>query len=362
MRVGIDVRKLDDGGIGTYIRETVGALRRVAPGLELVAIGEAGGRERLAVRDVEWVDVRAGKYSLAEHWVLPRAAHGAGIDIFHAPHYVLPAGLHVPSVVTIHDLIHLVVPRSIVHPVYARCMISSACRRAGRVLAVSETTAGDLVSRLGIDRARIRVVPNAASPQFLPPDDDTIARRLAVLGVERPYVLFVGNALPHKNVPTLVRAWNALASPRPALVLCGGGIGGGDVQRAIAASGEASRVRLLGTVEPGDLVALYSGAVCLASASLYEGFWLPALEAMACGTPVLGPDAGAVPEVTGDAALLVPPERVDLLADGLYRLLHDPELRSRLVENGKRRITLFSWEESARKTLRVYEEVVSGAR
>jgi glycosyltransferase involved in cell wall biosynthesis len=361
MRIGVDVRKLDDGGIGTYIRETLAALRRVSPDLEIVAFGKPGARGRLPVERVEWVDTSARTYSLVEHLTLSRSAARAEIDLFHAPHYILPIGLRVPSVVTVHDLIHILVPRSPLHPIYARWMIRSACRRAGRVIAVSETTGRDLIRRLGVPESKIRIIPNAVDERFRRPSEVIIAARLAALGIERPYVLFVGNALPHKNVPTLVRAWHGLPEPRPALVLCGEGHDQKKI-RGMVGGRSSAQIHFIGGLGVEDLAAVYAGGVCLASASLYEGFWLPALEAMACETPVLGPDTGAVPEVTGNAALHVSPERVDLLTDGLYRLLNDPELRARLVEQGKQRLSDFSWEASARKTLLAYNEVVSEKR
>ncbi len=358
MRIGVDVRKLGDGGIGEYIRETLVAAKRLSPALEIVAFGEPGARERLPIADAEWIDLRAAKYGVAEHWRLPSAARRARVDLFHAPHYVLPLGFSGPSVVTVHDLIHVLLPRSPLHAAYARWMIRSACGRARRVIAVSETTASDLETHLGVAREKIRVVWNGVAPRFRRLGEEEVDAALAALGICRPYVLFVGNCLPHKNVETLVRAWGALSEPRPALVLCGRSFRESpSVTRALGEVSGRERVKILDAVTPDGLVPLYNGAECLVSTSRYEGFCLPVVEAFACGTPVLGPEAGAVPEIAGDAALLVPPERVDLIASGMYRLLRDRELRRGLVERGLRRGALFSWEEAARKTLSTYEEV-----
>src|SRR5438093_2734549 len=144
MRVGIDVRKLGDGGIGEYIRETLIAARAARPDLEIVAFGTPGSQALLPLDPVDWVPVAAGKYSIAEHFMLPAAARGRGIDVFHAPHYVLPLALSIPAIVTVHDLIHVLFPRSVLHRLYARFMIASACRRARRVIAVSDTLSPDL--------------------------------------------------------------------------------------------------------------------------------------------------------------------------------------------------------------------------
>jgi glycosyltransferase involved in cell wall biosynthesis len=362
MRLGIDVRKIADGGIGEYIRETLTAARTLRPDLEIVAFGAPHERALLPLAGVEWVPVSAGKYSIAEHWSLPWAARGRRIDLFHAPHYVLPALLSGPAVVTVHDLIHLRFPRTPLHRLYARWLIGWASRRAARIITVSETTARDLREMLGVPQAKLRVIPNGVAPRFQPLAPDRIAAMLAALGVERPYVLFVGNCLPHKNVDTLVRAWDRLPEPRPRLVLCGGGFDrSGEVRAAIGAAGGRERIQIVGGASREELVALYNGAELLASASLYEGFCLPVVEAFACGTPVLGPEAGAVPEIAGDAGLLVAPRRVDMIAAEMYRLLKDQGLRKELVERGKRRAAAFSWAEAARKTLSVYEEVLANS-
>jgi len=359
MRLGIDVRKLGDGGIGEYIRETLTAAARLAPDLEIVAFGAPEQRALLPIDRLEWVPTRAGKYSLAEHFALPTAARGRRIDLYHAPHYVLPLALTVPSVVTVHDLIHMLLPRTRLHPWYARFMTGSACRRARRVIAVSERTKRDLSAHLGVDGAKIRVIPNGVGAGFRRLSADETRRALERLGVRPPYVLFVGNYLPHKNVETLVRAWGRLGEPRPGLVLCGKGFGSARaVWQAAEEVGGRAGIQAIERVAAEDLVALYNGAALLASASLYEGFCFPVVEAFACGTPVLAPDAGAVPEIAGDAALLVPPERVDLLGSEMYRLLVDQELRKGLVERGFRRVQRFSWDEAARRTLSVYEEAL----
>jgi glycosyltransferase involved in cell wall biosynthesis len=362
MRLGIDVRKISDGGIGEYIRETLTAARELRPDLEIVAFGASGERARLPLEEIEWVPVGAAKYSVAEHLSLPRAAHGRRIDLYHAPHYVLPLLVSGPAVVTVHDLIHLRFPRSPIRWLYARAMLGWALRRAARVIAVSETTARDLRERFARYGSKLRVIPNGVAPRFQPLAADRVAPMLEALGVGRPYVLFVGNCLPHKNVETLVRAWDRLPEPRPGLVLCGRGFDrSAAVQRAIEAATGRERIRIVGGAGTDDLVALYNGAELLASTALYEGFCLPVVEAFACGTPVLGPDAGAVPEIAAGAAMLVAPHRVDTIAAEMYRLLKDQRLRKELVERGKRRAAAFSWTEAARKTLSVYEEVLANS-
>ncbi|MGH7806072.1 MAG: glycosyltransferase family 4 protein [Candidatus Binatia bacterium] len=359
MRVGVDVRKIRDGGIGVYVGETLGALATLAPDVELVAFGDPADRERLPAR-VEWVETRAGKYSIAEHVIVARAAHAAGVDLFHSPHYVLPLFLRTPAVVTVHDLIHLLLPRSPLHAIYARAMIGAACRRAARVIVVSERTGADLRARFPSAADKVRVIPNGVSGAFRAAPRTDVDRVLAALGVEPPYVLFVSNRLPHKNVENALRGFARLPAPRPRLVLCGAGYEEGSPVWPLADElGVRAELRAVGALETERLVALYSGAAALLSTSLYEGFGLPLVEAMACGVPVVAPDAGAVPEVVGDAAILVAPRRVDSIGDGLYRILNDAVLRERLIARGIERAGRFSWVAAAGRTLAVYREILT---
>ena len=361
VKVGIDVRKLGDGGIGEHLRETLLAIARLRPRSELriVAFGPPELRALLPISGIEWMTVRAGKYSVAELFLLAAAARTSGVDLYHSPHYVLPFGLSCPAIVTVHDLIHVLHPRSPLHSIYSRWMIRSACRRARRVITVSETTARDLRVHLDVPPEKVRVIPNGVAPRFRRLPELETRACLDRLGIRRPYVLFVGNWLPHKNVETLIRAWATLPKPRPDLLLCGGGFDrAAPVQRALEKCRARDQVRFLGTVEEEALVALYNGAELFVSASIYEGFGLPIVEAFACGVPVLATDGGAVPEIAGDAALLVPALRVDRIADEMCRLLGDQQLRQELAERGLRRAARYSWDEAARTTIQVYEEAI----
>lgn len=359
MRLGVDVRKIRDGGIGEYVRETFTAIAALDPAIEIIAFGDPERDRTLLPASVRWVSARARGYSLSEHWVLSRAVRSAAVDLFHAPHYVLPIGLRVPTVVTVHDLIHLLLPRTPLHAVYARGMIRSACRRAGRVITVSVRTAADLAERFPGSAGKTRIVPNGVAPRYRPLAEDEIERGLGPLGLVRPYVLVVANRLPHKNVDTAIRAWAGLERPRPSLVLCGRGYEpGSPIWRVVDEVGARGEVKATGVLEPEALVVLYAGAVALLSTSLYEGFGLPVLEAFACGTPVIASEAGAIPEVAGDAALLVPPRRVDSIRDGLYRLLNDPALRERQKARGLERARAFSWRAAAQATIDVYRDIL----
>ncbi len=289
-----------------------------------------------------WREARAPHYSLSELWRLSRAARAAGAGLFHAPHYVTPAFLPCPLVVTVHDLIHLRFPElfRLHERLYARLMIGRALRRARFTIAVSEATARELRATFGRSAARVVAIPNGVDERFraaLAPDE--LRSRLDRLGLAPGYLLFVGNPKPHKNLALLLEAHARLVDRHddsPFLVVVGGGPGPhGDAQaRALGAVAATARlparrkVGYLGRVDDDALPALYQGALAVAVPSRWEGFGLPALEAMASGVPVVAADRGALPEVIGDAGLLVDPDDVEGFVAAFERLMTSADLRA----------------------------------
>jgi alpha-1,3-rhamnosyl/mannosyltransferase len=369
MRVALDARKLDDFGIGTYLRALLGEFAALGRPESLVIYhrpGQAIPAGLAAAPGFEWRPAAAPAYSLRELWALARVARRDRAELYHAPHYVCPPRLPCPAVITIHDLIHLRLPdpgRPWLAPLYARVMLRLAVRRARRILTVSEATRRDLETRLGAPADKIRVIPNGVAPRFQPARDlARLAATLARLGVTRPYFLFVGNPLPHKNLGRLLAAFAGLPPAHGGLVLAGIlPARRAAVAAACAAHGVAGRVHVLAPVAGEDMPALYQGARALATPSLWEGFGLPALEAMACGTPVLAAARGALPEVVGEAALLVDPTSVDALREGLYNLATHDALRGTLAAAGLARARTFSWRRAAEATLAAYQEAGSDA-
>lgn len=265
-------------------------------------------------------------------------------------------------VVTVHDLSFLHDPGWFHHgrAVYFRFAVSRSVHIATRIIAVSQHTADDLVRCLGVPRERIDVIPNGVDASFRPMEErceheDVKAIRKR-LNLPQRFVLYVGTLEPRKNLVRLIEAWSSIAGECPHdLVLAGrDGWKVEPIRAAAAASPYAERIHFAGHVARESLPALYNAADAFAYPSLFEGFGIPPLEAMACGTPVLTSNVSSLPEVVDDAAVLVEPTDVDAIAEGLRRLLTDEELRDSLRNKGLARAAHFSWKQTAERTVSAY--------
>ncbi len=298
------------------------------------------------------------------HARLGPALMGDRPDLLFVPAHVVPL-LHPPrSVVTIHDLGYLAFPET--HPARRRLELDLSTRwclhAARRVIAISQVTRDDLVRHYGADPERIAVVHHGLGGAFRPLNDpEQLAATRARYGLDAPYFLYVGAIQPRKNLARLIEAF-ARAAPDDTLLVIAGRRGwlSEPIVRRAAELGLAHRVRFPGYVPDADLPALLGGALAFVFPSLYEGFGLPVLEAMACGTPVLTSATSALPEVAGDAALLVDPCDTDAIAAALNRLATDALLRADLRARGLERAAGFTWERCARDTLAVLLETLAG--
>ena len=287
-------------------------------------------------------------------------------DVLFVPAHVLPVVLPCPSVVTVHDLGYLVFPDA--HPrrqrIYLDWTTRHHVRHATRIVADSAATADDLVTRYRADPARLSVIHLGVDDGIRrapPASVDALRARLG-LATERPYLLHVGTLQPRKNLARLLQAFQRVAAARADLdLVVAGSAGWGDEDLPGVAEGLglARRVHFSGYVPRSDLPALYSGAVALVHPSLYEGFGLTLLEAMACGTPVLASGTSSLPEVVGDAGLLFDPLDVGGMAAAIARVVGDADLRARLGDLGRQRACAFTWERCAAATLRVLEEAAA---
>jgi len=373
LKIAIDARKWRDYGIGTYVRNLVRHLARLDHETTYFLFcnhaDEATLRD-LAENFVPVVDDSLG-YSVAEHISIPLKLRKHGADLFHAPHYVRPVFCPTPAVVTVHDCIHLLFPQYLPNRFawsYARAMLGVAARRSALVFTVSEASRADILRFYpDADPERIRVVPNAIDPSILEdPGDEETARVRERYQIRGRFVLYAGNIKPHKNIDRLIAAFGLLKE-RPGhedvkLLIIGDEVNRmGSLRRSVEGAGVRADVRFFGFVPDRTLAALYRLASVFAFPSLYEGFGLPPLEAMACGTPVVTSNISSLPEVVGDAALLVDPTSVEQIAGAIERVLDDAALAADLSRRGRLRAASFSWERSVRAIHEGYLKVLGAS-
>ena len=291
------------------------------------------------------------------------------VDVLHVQ-FTAPPFCPCPVVVSIHDLSFEHLPETFKRRsrMQLRLTVRHSARRANRILSISEHGRRDLIETYGISADRIEVTPLAAADHFRPVTDKSELQRVRhIYEIHGEYILAVGSIQPRKNLARLIKAYaslrgNGSADKLPKLVLVGKCAWLYDeTLRTLDQTGMKDAVVLTGYVPEADLPALYSSALCFVYPSYFEGFGLPPLEAMKCGAPVIVGNRTSLPEVVGDAALQVDPFDVDAIAAGIRRLLNDSSLRTELIRKGLERASVFSWRETARKTLKVYERVAREA-
>jgi len=365
MRVALDASaaaRPERTGVGHYVAHLAEALLAEEPGLELI-LGVRLGRWRrrkhvLRIPSGTGPGADGARARLCWFW---RSL--SGVDVVHGPDDRL-AGARGPQVVTIHDLFALkqgAGDDAHLREVRAR-RHAEVVAKASRILCVSEATARDVEALLHVPRERLVVTPLGVSPDHRPIDPALAAPTLARLGVRPPYVLFAGLAQPRKNLEGIARVFAGMAARMDDLSLVLAGADGypeGRLQTILKETGALERVRQLGYVGRDDLPALYAGAACLLFPSRDEGFGLPALEAMACGCPVVASDRGALPEVVGPGGLLFAPDAIDDLEEAASRLIEDPEFRRGQVERGLAQAATFPWSRTARLTLDAYRAAIA---
>jgi glycosyltransferase involved in cell wall biosynthesis len=367
MRVAIDARKLHDFGIGTYIRNLLRQLARIDRETDYVLLSPASDLDLAAQLGSNFRTVLepSPNYSLREQVHVPWVLRRERPDVFHAPHYVLPAAVTCRSVVTIHDCIHLMFPQYLPNKMayaYARASMWAAVKRSDRILTVSEASKRDILHFFNVPPEKIVVVYNAIDDHFwLTPPDEEVARVKERYQLEHQFILYVGNIKPHKNLVRLIEAFAELRRTgfdELKLLIIGDEISKlPSLRRAVHGHKLHKHVRFLGFVSDDTLRVLYRLASLFVFPSLYEGFGLPPLEAMASGTPVVTSNQSSLPEVTGDAAVLVDPYDVRSIVEGMRRVLSDADLAADLRRRGPERAREFSWSSSVDKTRAVYEQI-----
>jgi len=318
----------------------------------------------------------AGPMDYRQQWVLPAEVRRRKPDVLHYPHFDLPLTVPGPVVATIHDLKYIARPEffpnlSRIKSLLVKALMSFTVRRAQGVIAVSHSTRQDLVHYLSADPGKIAVIHEGVAEQFFrPPASGEMETWLRRLGLTRPFLLFVGERRPHKNIPGLLRAFQHFSTKSGGphhLVIVGKSYGGyREPEKLVDELRLAEKVHFLEGVSDRELTYLYYGAQAFVSLSFYEGFGLPVLEAMACGVPVVAADTPAFREVVGDAGLLVEAGSPEQAAEALCQVVASGETcvdgtrdkRAVLVARGLRRARRFTWEACARQTMQVYREAV----
>ncbi len=363
-----------DTGSGQYLRGLVRGLRAVAPQLQLTLIAPEGWE----IDPLDGVGVarvaRQGRGNLVkvrfEQGDFPRAAAQVGAQIAHIPYWGAPLNSPIPMVVTIHDLIPLLLPqyRSGVLARLYTGLVAASARGAAAVITDSEHSRRDIVRHLGLDEGRVTAIPLAAGEAYHPRPammlDESVRQKY---GLPPEYVLYLGGFDVRKNIENLIKAFTYVKTGTQdafPLVLAGRLPDRktprfADVHGLIEAMDLGDVVRLIGEVGEADKPALYRMASCFVFPSRYEGFGLPVLEAMACGTPVVTSDASSLPEIVGDAGFAVAPDDARHLAGSILAVLVQENVARDLKEKGLARSRQFSWERTARETLAVYEGIGS---
>ena len=372
MRFAVDAHALGRHLTGneTYVRSLLRSFAEIDGDSDFLAYVSEPGSEALVPKGFEVRRVSSNPYTRLG-WDLPTQLRHDKADLIHVQ-YTAPIACNVPTVVTVHDVSYLE------HPEYftfgrrtqLRCTVAYTIRRASAVLTVSEFSKDAILRAYDIPADKVHVVPNASSADFrVISREKATAAAMRILGFPQPFVLTVGDLQPRKNHVALIAAFARLVAKYPQLshrlVLVGKNTWfAPKVREAAQKSGVADRIHFAGFVSDSELINLYNSADCFIFPSLYEGFGLPIIEAMACGRAVACSDTSAMPEVADGAGLLFDPMSEDAMVRAMADILRDGELRARMERLAVQRATVFSWQRSAKATLDVYRQVVeeSGRR
>jgi glycosyltransferase involved in cell wall biosynthesis len=376
MRIAVDIRRMYDFGLATYIRNVVRALGRVDEENEYLLVGSSSRFEQLGELpdNFHYLPLQNPETTFANYLEMHRVINANAVDLIHVPHtFYRPLITKAPYVITVHDLLDYMYRarttngmRRMMHSYLTRQVM----HHAARIFAVSNFTKRDVGRYFDVKPAKIEVVYNALDESFMrghstPAEQEMVRGRYQV---NSPFLLYAGRISPHKNVARIIEAFSALkgelakedAYPDLKLIIIGDEVSKNpDIRRAVIRSGMQHEVRFLGYVSIDVLRIFFDMAKVFVFPSLYEGFGLPPLEAMAHGTPVVASNTSALPEVVGNAALMVNPENVFEISRALQRVLTDQCLRDRMKLAGIEQAQRFSWDASVLRMLEIYKQVVA---
>lgn len=376
MRIGIDARGINKelDGIGRFGLNLIRDLSKIDTSNEYI-IYKNPSIDHLLIKRENFTEktLNIARYTVEEQLMLPKILVKDNLDVFHSLHNILPISYPGASIITIHDIMAIVfrwfyeafpLIKKHIALSYFRLFVKLSAVKAKKIIVPSKHTQKDLIQYLNLNKKKIKICPEAVDDIFIVTDSNAKQKLLLKYQFDSPYFLYAGNFKPYKNLKNLILAYDILDKKKltlPKLV-----IAGRDkkyekpLKSFINRLGLNGKIIFTGYVASNDLPVLMNGALFFIFPSIYEGFGLPILEAMACGTPVITSNVTSLPEVAGDAALLVNPYDPKAIADGIQLLLTDNKLRTGLITKGFDRVKLFSWEKCAKETLKVYEEVYNG--
>lgn len=365
MKIGIDCRMIEHPGIGRYLKNLVESILKIdCKNQYYLFFADEKYSSVYSNSNVSPVILRFPIYSLEEQIFVPFFLHG--LDVFHSTHYNAPIFARCKIISTVHDLIHLIFPEYLSSKLgfyYAKFMFKTCVNKSRKIISVSENTKKDMIRMLGADAKKIDVIYEAVDKNIVRVEDEILKQKVREkYSINGSYVLYVGSLRYHKNVVRLIESFCDIKKDKSIVqkLVLGGRLDkkAGEIKKILSREDVKQNVCYIGEVENIDLSTLYSMADIFVFPSLYEGFGLPPLEAMACGTCVCASNAGSIPEILKDAALYFDPYDKSDISRVIFRLIKDKELRASLVSKGYNVVKDFSWETAARETIKVYEQVL----
>ena len=359
MRILIDARVISDKmhGIARYAHNLIKNIAELDNRNEYLLL--SGNKELMdfstRFRNIKFIKCNIPLYSLQEQFAIPSILKREKVELYHSPTFTAPVHQPCKTIMTVYDIIHLIFGNSI-HKLYYKLIVKKAMMKSACIITVSENSKKDIVNWFNIPHEKIYVIYCGVDKRFKPSQDKSSREELKERygGIFDRYILFVGNQKPHKNLGAVISAFERAVKIwgfKHCLVIAG-------IKKGFL-NGMNNKIIYVDIDNDGDLIRLYQSADLLLFPSLYEGFGLPALEAMACGCPVVASNVASLPEVCGDAAYYVAPDNIENIAEGMYKVLTDNELRQSLIRKGIERAKLFNWEKSAKEHLKVFEDILN---
>lgn len=365
MKIAIDARMLTYSGIGRYIQNLIINLSKIDKENKYNILISNNNTVPASGENFSYSNPKRNipVYSLKEQFFLPFDIMNTEADIIHYPSFNVPILNFMPFVATIHDIYYYLHPEACPSKaayLYARFMIKVAARFSKKIITVSQYSRNEIIKHLNVKTEKVVAIHNGVSEIYKPVSDPIRFKEVMdKYNIKDAYIFYAGIHQPRKNLINLIRAYSMLRNKKSFQLVLGGKIDPkrGEIYNIVNELGLNERVLFLGDVPEGDLPVLYSMASLFAFPSLYEGFGLSPLEAMACGAPVVTSDVTSLPEIVGDAAIMVDPKDINLLAYNIERVLSSNGLQAELRERGFKRAKLFNWQNTAKETLKIYYEV-----